>query len=49
LYFDDQGEDRDRCHHRCDAGADRLEVGFTMGVRMQKSVVSAISSIAESA
>jgi Transposase DDE domain group 1 len=28
---------------------ERLEVGFTMGVRMQKSVVSAISSIAESA
>ena len=35
--------------NRTIAVLERLEVGFTMGVRMQKSVVSAISSIAESA
>jgi len=35
--------------NRTIATLERLEVGFTMGVRMQKSVVSAISSIAESA
>jgi len=35
--------------NRTIAVLERLEVGFTMGVRMQTSVVSAISSIAESA
>jgi hypothetical protein len=35
--------------NRTIAVLERLEVGFTMGVRMQKSVVSVISSIAESA
>ena len=35
--------------NRTIAVLERLEVGFTMGVRMQKSVVSAISAIAESA
>jgi len=35
--------------NRTIAVLERLEVGFTMGVRMQKSVVSAILSIAESA
>jgi hypothetical protein len=35
--------------NRTIATLERLEVGFTMGVRMQKSVVSAIASIAESA
>jgi Transposase DDE domain group 1 len=35
--------------NRTIATLERLEVGFTMGVRMQKSVVSAISAIEESA
>ena len=35
--------------NRTIATLERLEVGFTMGVRMQKSVVSAISAIDESA